>query len=270
MIKLFRNIRHQLLTENKSALPGGRFSKYLLYAIGEIVLVVIGILIALSINSWNEGRKDIIREQKVLSQLKVEYEANLFQLEEKILMRNEIIQFAFETLSFIDNSTNITQDSLISKFGVFTTDPTFDPIENDLISSGNLRLINNENLKRLLTNWSSDILALQEIELAWQKIRTEIVLPFFIESGVARNVYNSYWDANNSITYILDKEFDTELIVGKSTKTPKSQEILNNRKLEGVLATAITFNHAANLQSQSLRKRINEILEILNSEIELE
>ncbi len=49
MIKFFRHIRKQLLTENK-------FSKYLLYAIGEIVLVVIGILIALSINNWNKRK----------------------------------------------------------------------------------------------------------------------------------------------------------------------------------------------------------------------
>jgi len=47
MIKFFRKIRQQLLAENK-------FTKYLIYAIGEIVLVVIGILIALSINNWNE------------------------------------------------------------------------------------------------------------------------------------------------------------------------------------------------------------------------
>ena len=50
MIKFFRKIRQRLLNEN-------RFSKYLLYAIGEIVLVVIGILIALQINNWNESRK---------------------------------------------------------------------------------------------------------------------------------------------------------------------------------------------------------------------
>jgi len=53
-----------MLTENKPALPAGRFSKYLIYAIGEIVLVVIGILIALQINNWNENtlsnKKEII------------------------------------------------------------------------------------------------------------------------------------------------------------------------------------------------------------------
>ena len=51
MIEFFRKIRQNLVAENK-------FSKYLIYAVGEIILVVIGILIALSINNWNEKRKD--------------------------------------------------------------------------------------------------------------------------------------------------------------------------------------------------------------------
>ena len=56
MIKFFRHIRKKLLSENK-------FSKYLLYAIGEIILVVIGILIALQINYWNDERKNRAYEQ---------------------------------------------------------------------------------------------------------------------------------------------------------------------------------------------------------------
>lgn len=59
MIKFFRTIRQHLLMENKTG-------KYLKYAIGEIVLVVIGILIALSINNWNEGRKDRLKERAYL------------------------------------------------------------------------------------------------------------------------------------------------------------------------------------------------------------
>ena len=58
MIKFFRKIRQKLLTENK-------FSKYLLYAFGEIILVIIGILIALSINNWNEEKKAGTRSNNV-------------------------------------------------------------------------------------------------------------------------------------------------------------------------------------------------------------
>lgn len=63
MIKFFRTNRQEMLTENK-------FTKYLLYAIGEIVLVVIGILIALSINNWNENKKTKAKEVNVLEEIK--------------------------------------------------------------------------------------------------------------------------------------------------------------------------------------------------------
>lgn len=59
MIKFFRNIRQMFLVEN-------RFNKYLLYATGEIILVVIGILIALQINNWNEDAND--EEQQLLKE----------------------------------------------------------------------------------------------------------------------------------------------------------------------------------------------------------
>jgi sensor domain CHASE-containing protein len=63
MIKFFRNIRKNRLNEGKT-------SKYFKYAIGEIVVVVIGILIALQINNWNSNQKDELQETKILLQLK--------------------------------------------------------------------------------------------------------------------------------------------------------------------------------------------------------
>lgn len=65
MINHFRKIRQQLLASNKTG-------KYLKYAIGEIVLVVIGILIALQINNWNENRKSRTLELKTLRELRAD------------------------------------------------------------------------------------------------------------------------------------------------------------------------------------------------------
>jgi hypothetical protein len=62
MIKLFRNIRQNLLAQNKT-------TRYFKYAIGEIILVVIGILIALSLNNWNETRKSIASEKRYITDL---------------------------------------------------------------------------------------------------------------------------------------------------------------------------------------------------------
>ncbi|MCK0180637.1 DUF6090 family protein, partial [Flavobacteriaceae bacterium S0862] len=73
MIKFFRKIRQNLLSEGKTG-------KYLKYAIGEIVLVVIGILMALQINNWNENRKDETRRKLLLNNLKIDLEQDLRRL----------------------------------------------------------------------------------------------------------------------------------------------------------------------------------------------
>jgi len=77
MIKFFRKIRQQLLTENK-------FTKYLLYAIGEIVLVVIGILIALQINNNNQAKQREIEVRELLTQIQNELAINIQSADEKL------------------------------------------------------------------------------------------------------------------------------------------------------------------------------------------
>ena len=72
MVKFFRKIRQNLLMENKTG-------KYFKYAIGEIILVVIGILIALQINNWNEKRKINNEIESVFSLLEQELETNIKQ-----------------------------------------------------------------------------------------------------------------------------------------------------------------------------------------------
>ena len=79
MIKFIRKIRQKLLTENK-------FRKYLLYAIGEIVLVVIGILIALQINNWNEDRKERIVEKKIYENLLSDIKEDIIIIKERIAL----------------------------------------------------------------------------------------------------------------------------------------------------------------------------------------
>ena len=74
MIRFFRHLRQGLLAEN-------RLGKYLLYAMGEIVLVVIGILIALQINNWNENRKLRITQEKTLKELRSDLAQSLLDVE---------------------------------------------------------------------------------------------------------------------------------------------------------------------------------------------
>jgi hypothetical protein len=104
MIKLFSKFRKNLLAEGKT-------TRYLKYAIGEIILVVIGILIALNINNWNEGRNNRDAEIKTLSQLNIDLKANLQEIKsirEQIIDSNESGK---KILAHLESNEQIT-DSL--------------------------------------------------------------------------------------------------------------------------------------------------------------
>jgi hypothetical protein len=103
MIKLFRNIRKKLLSEGKTA-------NYFKYAIGEIVLVVIGILIALQINNWNETRKDIAFEVKMLKEIKkalendiISFERSVGRLKKLDSATNFMAKHIYEHSTFVDS-----------------------------------------------------------------------------------------------------------------------------------------------------------------------
>jgi len=95
MLTFFRKIRQKMFSEN-------RFSKYLIYAIGEIILVVIGILIALQINNWNQERIDRINETKILKELKNDLDITITDLENTILDVQQRFDSTIVILEYID------------------------------------------------------------------------------------------------------------------------------------------------------------------------
>jgi hypothetical protein len=108
MIAFFRRFRKRLLSENK-------FSKYLIYAIGEIILVVIGILIALQINNWNEDQKNTTIEHQLLTQMKSDLQTNLKDVEFNLRIQDTAVMSANLLLSHME-STKPYHDSLARHF----------------------------------------------------------------------------------------------------------------------------------------------------------
>ncbi len=260
MIKFFRKIRYDLMEKNKTG-------KYLKYAIGEIILVVIGILIALSLNNWNEQRKDRIKEQVVLKQLQEDYQANLMQLEEKMTTRDKIIYSAIKLLKAFEQPVGVIRDSLVKDIANAFHDPTYDPIQNDLTSSGNLILIRNHRLKRLLSNWSSDVVGVREIEVTWTKYANGQFSLILSELGLGRDVFNSFMNDSKHLWLLDNNEESFKIEIGTSKLGAPLNEILTSRKLEAMLGLAVTLNKGANLQSEALRIRILEILNLIKTEI---
>jgi type II secretory pathway pseudopilin PulG len=245
----------------------GKKGKYLKYAIGEIVLVVIGILIALSINNWNEYRKDRIKEQAILSQLKEEYNSNLKQLESKITIRNIIITSSQKVLSYIDDPQSINIDSLVSNLSRGQYRPTFDPVKNDIISSNKLNLIQSKRLQTLLSQWESNVYQLTEEELFWDNYCTENKLPYLTRNGLTRKTYYTGMKNNNNKLYLLEQTETSPILFSDTKHTIDYQKILNDPELEALLATAIFSANDANLISQTIKKNIIEILQLINDDL---
>ena len=103
MLKFFRRIRQNLLSENK-------FSKYFKYAIGEIILVVIGILIALQINNWNENKKQHNELKGYLNNISKNIKTDLANLDTLLLFRNSVKSSAIDFLKIADNSSVKVED----------------------------------------------------------------------------------------------------------------------------------------------------------------
>ncbi len=258
MIKFFRKIRQKKLTENK-------FSKYLIYAIGEIVLVVIGILIALQINNWNEQQKENQNEQIILKRLQKEFISNKEQLNIKIEHRNAIIENCERLLQYYRNPNTAERDSIM--FYLSSVVPTtFDPVQNDFVNSGTIEILKNEELKQLLVNWSTDVIQLQEVEQMFVRYVEQDLLSYTTALGIRRDLQYYFWNHTNRS--LLESNQDSKMKSKKSNlKTPTKNDLLTDSRLEGAISQSLTYNLFNNQESETLRKRINNILQILDSEI---
>ena len=172
MIKLFRKIRQQLLTENK-------FSKYLLYAVGEIVLVVIGILIALSINNWNENIKNHSLEKRYIGELRSDLQKDSIAIQDLIKKSTSQLRSKGLLFMFLENHSDykmnddfkssfqeliydekIVSDSIVTHFmfqGFISY--SFAPIKttiDEMTSTGNIGLISNRVLRRNILETYND------------------------------------------------------------------------------------------------------------------
>lgn len=177
MIKLFRNIRKKLVAEGKTA-------NYLKYAIGEIVLVVIGILIALQINNWNENRKLQKEELIVLSDIKNNLQTMLVSFSADTLSNSsDIVQYE-KIENYIANDLPYSNE-LDSVFGILTfwNNTYITATAYNSLQSKGLDLIKNETLKKDIADmYESNLKKLTEdYQQGESQLNTIIVEPFLIK-----------------------------------------------------------------------------------------
>jgi len=195
MVNYFRNIRKKFAEENKPM-------KYLRYAIGEIVLVVIGILIALQINNWNEKQKNIKNEAELLTSLEKEILGNIKQL--------EAVKDAVNTFKMTSNKV---LEKLESESSTFTTEEirgVFNyygaiidsPILDEIIASNSTKLINRKDLITDLRDLQFSYQKIEKSEYYLDELWNSKITDFFISCGLPFESYS----VNDPIITINDIE----------------------------------------------------------------
>ena len=150
MIKFFRRIRQNLIMENKTG-------KYLKYAIGEIVLVMIGILLALQVNNWNEQRKAKIKSYGYLQRLSEDIEIILEDVDNSIkgtgknLNNSIIVKNALETKVLSDSNQKYF-DQYLNEYHQYYMTLSNSHTYNEMISAGELNLIENRWIRDVFSN----------------------------------------------------------------------------------------------------------------------
>jgi hypothetical protein len=174
MTKLFRKIRQVLLTENK-------ISKYLIYAIGEIVLVVIGILIALQLNNYNDYKKERKEEIRMLRSFSKDLSNDVVQLEaiiERESFVKNCIDSVFSILNFPDE-TGVSEFLELSKkvlsFRSFViNNSTFE----ESVASGKIEYVQNDSVRQAIFDYYK-VISANLSGAAFSKNQQEFIAPLF-------------------------------------------------------------------------------------------
>lgn len=251
MFKFFRKIRQDLLSEGKTG-------KSLKYALGEIILVVIGILIALSINNWNDNNKKSAFEKVALQNLKVDFELNKTELEDIIANTESNIEKGIEILNHTGNRNtgNFLLDSLLIATvsgRVFSAQNGF---LNDLINSGNLGVLKNVDLRSKLSSWAPNLESLARKESYLEGTESDLIT-FVTKNGSWLNVDN----------YNFSKS-ESSLKIPKSGFEVSNNDMLSSLEFENLVENGVVYyNIVLKNQKESLNLT-NEILELIQLEID--
>ncbi|NBC28049.1 MAG: hypothetical protein GVY08_14395 [Bacteroidetes bacterium] len=189
MLKFFRTIRKKLIEEDN-------VRKYLHYAIGEILLVVIGILIALQVNNWNENRNAREAELFLLSSLKEDFELRYNELLEFEEARTKTINAIHELNLIINNpdelSANEKMDSLLAhSLNALSFNDQFKTLDM-LFSTGMINQLENEKLKRSLIKWPQLVEEMMEEQRARALLRNSINQELMFEYVAIRDVNEEF------------------------------------------------------------------------------
>ncbi|MEJ2161877.1 MAG: DUF6090 family protein [Robiginitalea sp.] len=268
MLRFLRRPRQDLLTENppNQDSQAGRFSKYILYAIGEILLVVFGILIALQVDNWNDYRKEREVETGILQDLQIEFDENLTDARRVYDGNKSIYNAAIELQDNIASKTyeqNRTDTLMYAMFDWFDYTPK-PGASNNLINSGNLSLIRNEELRNLLTLWSGVNAELDDDEQLAIAYSQQTILPFIAEHYPMSNLER--FD-NLDAFYSMRGFTDSLIVASPEVRLFDVEGLLTNPVFQSHISAKKMYARHNMVECQYVIYTCRSILEIIDLEL---
>ena len=261
MIKFFRKIRQKLLEQN-------RVSKYLVYALGEIILVVIGILIALQINNWSERNKQNEKEKNYITNLQRDLKSQIAAIDNQIAYETDFIDKSIYLMNTFKDGNFIKLDSVFfENLSILQSRKTFlivDPTYTDLLSSGNIDLIKNKDLKDELIQYYQE---LERIELVIQNNNSLLVdqqfatiffeIAYYVSSDEL-NTSKYQPKTSNRLTTTYHKELEIT-----------SKDLLSIKENQLKLMNIISLKHSLSLGSLRMMKTVKTETEVLLNKLKI-
>ncbi len=256
MIKIFRRIRFDLMEKNKTG-------KYIKYAVGEIVLLVIGILIALQVNNWNENRKNLIQEKFILERLSVDLNSDLDLLSYQIDKASLFLkQYKFCTEVLLDERQT-TRETFIENLSSILTILYFNQNRttfDNIVTSGQMEYLQNQKLADSIIKYYTE-----GSNIGWDSGLIEytrnIFAPYMLKFDHNPQVPETSYRAQAS------KEF-TEIDYTKSSVKPKSiDDYKNDVFILNMLRNKIYLMEGQLMEYENLKNIIKQLVEQISNEL---
>jgi hypothetical protein len=236
MIKFFRKIRYDLMGKNKTG-------QYLKYAIGEIVLVVIGILIALSINSWNENIKTHSEELELLHLVQNSIQDDLGNLE---ILQNTLINDITKlnrVLDFLGGETEYS-DSLSTDFRPLTMNKAISFNQSAIKSfEAKGQIVKNDSLRYAIIDLHND--TYPRLQRALNNFRANL-LTFYRPILKTRFIYPDDYFENLEYKPVNPDSLKNDLEFNNSVKSCKANFQVGLDRINIVINTILALNNAIN------------------------
>lgn len=222
---------------------------YLRYAIGEIILVMVGILLALQVNNWNEARKNAATEKEIVANLHEEFTQNLTVLNETTDVFNKSEQSCYQLMNLMNKDQKYLPQFNIDSFIYWSIDFTsFNPSNNvldEILQSGRLGLIKNKDLVSDLFDWERVEESLQNNYIIRQNFIEEQIMPYLNDNISLKNI-----DKYSPMQWTTPTEFKSDYSM-----------IFHDRKFENLIDN--NLYHLAKLREEytNLGRIMDKIIE---------